>query len=80
MASLRGKSVNDGILALFGTWLRPFCAGQVQLLLESLVALHAGFMAEEAPLFAALPIHADQRKGEGLAIYGALWLYIVSAQ
>ena len=80
MATLRGKSVNGSILALAGAWLRPFCAGQVQLLLESLVALHAGFMAEEAPLFAALPIHADQRKGEGLAICGALQFHIISTQ
>jgi hypothetical protein len=42
--------------------------------------LQAGLVAKEAPLFATLLIHADQRKGEGLAIYGALWLYIVSAQ
>ena len=34
----------------------------------------------EAPLFATLPIHADQRKGEGPSIRGALRFHIVSTQ
>jgi len=34
----------------------------------------------EAPLFATLPIHADQRKGEGPAIRGALRFHMVSTQ
>jgi hypothetical protein len=34
----------------------------------------------EAPLFATLPIHADQRRGEGPAIRGALRFHIVSTQ
>lgn len=34
----------------------------------------------EAPLFATLPIHAEQRRGEALAIRGALRFHIVSTQ
>lgn len=34
----------------------------------------------EAPLFATLPIHPDQRKGEGPSIRGALRFHIVSTQ
>jgi hypothetical protein len=34
----------------------------------------------EAPLFATLPIHADQRRGEEPAIRGALRFHIVAAQ
>ena len=34
----------------------------------------------EAPLFATLPIHADQRKREGPSIRGALRFHIVSTQ
>ena len=34
----------------------------------------------EAPLFATLPIHADQRRGEGPAIRGALRFHVVSTQ
>lgn len=34
----------------------------------------------EAPLFATLPIHADQRQGEGPAIRGALRFHMVSTQ
>ena len=34
----------------------------------------------EAPLFATLPIHADQRKDEGPAIRGALRFHMVSTQ
>lgn len=113
-------TAQSDIVALAEAWLRPFCAGQEQSLLESLVTLHQGFMAEEeppeaereafaaslaalpghlaglqlaaphnartlpllaeAPLFATLPIHPDQRKGEGPAIRGALRFHMVSAQ
>ena len=41
---------------------------------------HRRPLLAEAPLFATLPIHADQRRGEGLAIRGALRFHIVSAQ
>jgi hypothetical protein len=34
----------------------------------------------EAPLFATLPIHPDQRKDEGPAIRGALRFHILSTQ
>lgn len=34
----------------------------------------------EAPLFATLPIHPDQRRGEAPAIRGALRFHVVSAQ
>lgn len=34
----------------------------------------------EAPLFATLPVHPDQRRGEAVAIRGALRFHIVSAQ
>ena len=34
----------------------------------------------EAPLFATLPIHPDQRKGETPAIRGALRFHVVSTQ
>lgn len=34
----------------------------------------------EAPLFATLPIHAEQRRGEGIAIRGALRFHIVTTQ
>ncbi|HYF08957.1 MAG TPA: hypothetical protein VD970_15145 [Acetobacteraceae bacterium] len=34
----------------------------------------------EAPLLATLPVHEDQRRGEGPAIRGALRFHIVSAQ
>lgn len=34
----------------------------------------------EAPLFATLPIHPDQRKGEGPSIRGALRFHILSCQ
>jgi hypothetical protein len=34
----------------------------------------------EAPLFATLPIHPDQRKGERPAIRGALRFHLVSTQ
>jgi hypothetical protein len=113
-------TAQSDVIALAEAWLRPFFAGQEQLLLESLVALHAGFMAEEAPpeteqeafaaslaalpghlaglqlapphnartlpllaeapLFATLPIHPDQRKGEGPSIRGALRFHMVSTQ
>jgi len=108
------------VMALAEAWLRPFWPGQEQLLANRLVALHADFMAEEAPpaeeqeafsaslaalpghlaglqlaaphdartlpllaeapLFATLPIHADQRKGEGPSIRGALRFHILSCQ
>lgn len=108
------------VVALAEAWLRPFWLGEEALLVDRLVALHAGFMAEEsppaeeqqafsasllalpghlaglqlaaphsaatlpllaeAPLFATLPIHADQRKGEGPSIRGALRFHIVSTQ
>jgi hypothetical protein len=41
---------------------------------------HRRPLLAEAPLFATLPIHADQRRGEALAIRGALRFHIVSAQ
>lgn len=108
------------VMALAEAWLRPFWLGEEALLVDRLVALHAGFMAEEsppaeeqqafsasllalpghlaglqlaaphsaatlpllaeAPLFATLPIHADQRKGEGPSIRGALRFHIVATQ
>ncbi|MBM3591741.1 MAG: hypothetical protein FJX32_03600 [Alphaproteobacteria bacterium] len=108
------------VMALAEAWLRPFWLSQEQLLANRLVALHADFMAEEAPpaeeqeafsaslaalpghlaglqlaaphdartlpllaeapLFATLPIHADQRKGEGPSIRGALRFHILSCQ
>ena len=34
----------------------------------------------EAPLFATLPIHPDQRKGEGPSIRGALRFHMLSTQ
>lgn len=37
-------------------------------------------LAAEAPLFATLPVHPDQRRGEGPAIRGALRFHIVAAQ
>jgi hypothetical protein len=41
---------------------------------------HRQPLLAEAPLFATLPIHADQRLGEGPAIRGALRFHIVSTQ
>jgi hypothetical protein len=41
---------------------------------------HRRALLAEAPLFDTLPIHAEQRRGEGLAIRGALRFHIVSAQ
>ena len=41
---------------------------------------HRRPLLAEAPLFATLPVHPDQRRGEGLAIRGALRFHIVSAQ
>ncbi|MFM7689004.1 MAG: hypothetical protein ACKPAC_06055 [Alphaproteobacteria bacterium] len=113
-------AAQSDVMALAEAWLRPFWRGQEPLLLESLVALHADFMADdtppeeekaafaasmialpghlarlqlaaphdartlpllaEAPLFATLPIHADQRKDEGPAIRGALRFHMVSTQ
>jgi hypothetical protein len=113
-------TAQSDVMALAEAWLRPFWPGQEQLLLECLVAMHAGFMAEEAPpeaekdafeaslialpghlarlqlvaphdartlpllaeapLFATLPIHPDQRKGEGPSIRGALRFHILSTQ
>ncbi|MFM7608135.1 MAG: hypothetical protein ACKO9A_04540 [Alphaproteobacteria bacterium] len=113
-------AAQSDVMALAEAWLRPFWRGQEPLLLESLVALHAHFMADdtppeeenaafaasltalpghlarlqlaaphdartlpllaEAPLFATLPIHADQRKDEGPAIRGALRFHMVSTQ
>jgi hypothetical protein len=37
-------------------------------------------LSAEAPLFATLPIHAEDRRGEGQAIRGALRFHIVSTQ
>ncbi len=113
-------AAQSDVMALAEAWLRPFWRGQEPLLLESLVALHADFMAEdtppaeekaafaasltalpghlarlqlaaphdartlpllaEAPLFATLPIHRDQRKDEGPAIRGALRFHMLSTQ
>jgi hypothetical protein len=113
-------TAQSDVMALAEAWLRPFWPGQEQVLLECLVALHADFMANEAPpaeekeafsaslialpghlaglqlaaphdartlpllaeapLFATLPIHADQRKGEGPSIRGALRFHMVSTQ
>jgi hypothetical protein len=113
-------AAQSDVVALAEAWLRPFWPGQEQLLLECLVALHAGFMASEAPpeeekdafeaslialpghlarmqlapppdartlpllaeapLFATLPIHPDQRKGEGPSIRGALRFHMLSTQ
>ncbi|WP_198371005.1 hypothetical protein [Roseomonas rosulenta] len=44
------------------------------------VPLHEMPLLAEAPLFATLPIHADQRIGEAPYIRGALRLHIVSTQ
>lgn len=41
---------------------------------------HRRTLLAEAPLFETLPVHADQRRGESLAIRGALRFHIVSAQ
>ncbi|MGI9128857.1 MAG: hypothetical protein ACR2IG_11650 [Roseomonas sp.] len=113
-------AAQSDVVALAEAWLRPLWPGQEELLLECLVALYAGFMAEEAPpeaekdafeaslialpghlarlqlaaphdartlpllaeapLFATLPIHPDQRKGEGPSIRGALRFHILSTQ
>ncbi|MCA3322133.1 MAG: hypothetical protein INF75_14305 [Roseomonas sp.] len=113
-------AAQSDVVALAEAWLRPFCPGREAFLLEQLVALHADFMAQEAPpaeeqeafaasltalpghlaglqlaaphdartlpllaeapLFATLPIHPDQRKGEGPAIRGALRFHMVSCQ
>lgn len=113
-------AAQSDVVALAEAWLRPFWPGREALLRERLVALHADFMADEAPpaeeeeafaaslaalpghlaglqlaaphdartlpllaeapLFATLPIHADQRKGEGPSIRGALRFHVVSTQ
>lgn len=113
-------AAQSDVVALAEAWLRPLWPGREALLLERLVALHADFMADEAPpaeeqeafaaslaalpghlaglqlaaphdartlpllaeapLFATLPIHADQRKGEGPSIRGALRFHMVSTQ
>lgn len=113
-------AAQSDVVALAEAWLRPFWQGQEQLLVGSLVALHADFMADdtppeeeqeafaasltalpghlarlqlaaphdartlpllaEAPLFATLPIHPDQRKDEGPAIRGALRFHMLSTQ
>jgi hypothetical protein len=44
------------------------------------VATHKMPLLAEAPLFATLPIHPDQRLGEAPAIRGALRFHIVSTQ
>jgi hypothetical protein len=44
------------------------------------VAAHRMALLSDAPLFATLPIHADQRTGETPAIRGALRFHIVSTQ
>lgn len=44
------------------------------------VAAHRMELRSDAPLFATLPIHADQRAGETPAIRGALRFHIVATQ
>lgn len=113
-------AAQSDVMALAEAWLRPHWPGQEPLLLDSLVALYADFMAHEtppaeeqeafaashtalpgylaglqlatahdartlpllaeAPLFATLPIHPDQRKGEAPSIRGALRFHMLSTQ
>jgi hypothetical protein len=108
------------VTALIEAHLRPHAAGQENVLLQQLVALHDEALSYEAPppdqassavaardglphhlaglqlasplaadrlpllaeavLFATLPIHPDQRRGESIAIRGALRFQIVTTQ
>ncbi len=51
-----------------------------RLQLESPLPAHRLPLLAEAVLFATLPIHAEQRQGESLAIKGALRFQVVSTQ
>ena len=70
-------TAQSDVMALAEAWLRPFWPGQQLAAPRDARTLP---LLAEAPLFATLPIHPDQRKDEGPAIRGALRFHILSTQ